>query len=202
MKIHRANLATCDHATGLVVVIDVLRAFTTAAFLFTKGVKEIILVSSVEEAVELHKKLPDTLLLGEINGIKITGFDLGNSPSEIMSKELTECRIIQRTTAGTQGVIRSTQSDLILVAALTNISATVRYIRQLSPSIITLVQTGFFPDEGGGMRTWRVPMPLRNCWPVIHQTGKSLRNVYGTLAQGCIMTVHGLIFLRGTWKWL
>ncbi|MGB8252244.1 MAG: 2-phosphosulfolactate phosphatase, partial [Anaerolineaceae bacterium] len=62
MKIARATLSTCSTAIDLVVAIDVLRAFTTAAYLFSKGVKEIILVADVEEAFDLRKKMPECLL--------------------------------------------------------------------------------------------------------------------------------------------
>ena len=37
MKIHYATLESCHDATGTVVVIDVLRAFTTAAYAFAAG---------------------------------------------------------------------------------------------------------------------------------------------------------------------
>jgi 2-phosphosulfolactate phosphatase len=150
VEILRAALASCSSATGLAVVIDVLRAFTTAGYLFSAGVDEIILASGVQEAFQLRKELPDCLLLGEIDGIKVQGFDLGNSPSEIMERNLTGKRVIQRTTAGTQGVVLASHASPILTAALTNLSATVGYIKKLSPPKVTLIQTGLFPDQGWG----------------------------------------------------
>ncbi len=150
MEILRSTLSSCDKATDLAVVIDVLRAFTTAAYLFNAGIKEIILVSGVQEAFDLRKDRPDCLLLGEIDGVKVQGFDLGNSPSEIVEKNLIGKRIIQRTTTGTQGVILASNAQTILTAALTNLSATVRYIKKLSPRKVTLIQTGLFPDKGWG----------------------------------------------------
>jgi 2-phosphosulfolactate phosphatase len=150
MNISRASLASCSTATDLVVAIDVLRAFTTAAYLFDKGVKEIILVSAVEEAFDLRKELPDCLILGEVNGAKVPGFDLSNSPSELMGKDLSGKRVIQRTTAGTQGVVLASNASTILTAALTNVSATARYIKELSSENVTLIQTGSHLEEGWG----------------------------------------------------
>lgn len=150
MEILRADLSTCHTATGFVVVIDVLRAFTTTSYLFGAGVEEIILVSGVDEAFRLHEKMPDHLLVGEDHGIKVPGFDFGNSPSEIVKSNLFGKRVIQRTSAGTQGVILASNASIILTAALTNISATARYINELSPGKVTLVQTGFLRAEGWG----------------------------------------------------
>jgi len=150
MHIGRATLATCSSATGLVVAIDVLRAFTTAGYLFEAGVSEIVLVSGVQEALQLKTELPGSLTLGEIDGIKVDAFDLGNSPSQLPSHGLAGRRIIQRTTAGTQGVVLATQAETILAAALTNASATARCIQKLAPPEVTLIQTGLFAGQDWG----------------------------------------------------
>ncbi|MHB0988706.1 MAG: 2-phosphosulfolactate phosphatase [Bellilinea sp.] len=150
MEIQRATNATCAMATDLVVAIDVLRAFTTSAYLFSMGVAEIFLVSGVQEAFSLREVMPDCLILGEVDGIKVPGFDLGNSPSRVVVNQVTGRRVIQRTTAGTQGVILAANAKTILTAGLINVSATAQYIRQLSPKNVTLIQTGFFPEEGWG----------------------------------------------------
>ena len=80
-KFYRATLETCSEATSTVVVIDVLRAFTCAAFAFAAGAKEIILVQEIAEAFALKQKMPNALLMGEVNSFPIEGFDYGNSPS-------------------------------------------------------------------------------------------------------------------------
>ena len=53
MEFEFLPLSGADNASGVVVVIDVVRAFTTAAFIFDAGAAEIILVSTVEEALAL-----------------------------------------------------------------------------------------------------------------------------------------------------
>lgn len=75
-------------AKGLCVVIDVLRAFTTAAFAFASGAKEIIFVSTPEEAFKKYRRDPSLLLMGEQEGQRIDGFHFENSPSEIQSAYL------------------------------------------------------------------------------------------------------------------
>lgn len=129
------------------MVIDVLRAFTTAAFAFAAGAESIILVSTVEQALEIRKKNPGHLLIGEIDGIPIEGFDFGNSPSLFDGLNLKGEHLVQRTTTGTQGVIKLKKTDEILAASLGNAGATVRYLKKVQPPVITLVTTGLI--EGG-----------------------------------------------------
>jgi len=71
------SLVESNLAEGVVVVVDVLRAFTTAAFAFSSGAKEIIPVSGIEEAKALKIALPGTLLMGEDRGMSLAGFDFG-----------------------------------------------------------------------------------------------------------------------------
>ena len=147
MKHHRISLDGCHAANGLVVVVDVLRAFTTAATAFGRKVEEILLVSTVEEAFELRARYPDYLLIGEVDGLPVDGFDLPNSPTALQNLNLSSKRLVQRTTAGTQGVVRAIGADRLLAASLCVASATCKYIKGLNPASVTFVETG---ARGGG----------------------------------------------------
>jgi 2-phosphosulfolactate phosphatase len=149
MNIHRATLQDCHNATGTVVVIDVLRAFTTAAYAFDAGAEEIILVSTVEQAFSLREQMPEALLMGEVDGLPIPSFDLSNSPAEIDDIDLTGRHLIQRTTSGTQGVVRSTQAETLLTSSLVCASATAGYIHETNPESLTFVITGRRPGGWG-----------------------------------------------------
>jgi 2-phosphosulfolactate phosphatase len=149
IEIRRATLDTCHEATGAVVVVDVLRAFTTAAYAFDRGAVEICLVSTVAEAFELRDRLPGCLLLGEVNGRPIEGFDLSNSPAATADLDLEGRRLIQRTTAGTQGVVRSTRADPLFVASLSVASATASAVARSAKGTVTFVETGVGHTGGG-----------------------------------------------------
>jgi hypothetical protein len=69
--------------TGAVVAVDVIRAFTTAAYAFAAGAKHIYLVDSVEEALAVKRAEPDVVLMGEDHGRRPPGFDFSNSPVAI-----------------------------------------------------------------------------------------------------------------------
>ena len=65
---------------GPVVAIDVLRAFTTAAYAFASGARAIYLVGSVPEALAFKARHPGVLAMGEDRGLRPDGFDFSNSP--------------------------------------------------------------------------------------------------------------------------
>ena len=148
MKFNYTNLETCHEATGLVVVIDVIRAFTNAAFAFSRGAKEIYPVSSVGEALQLKAQTPNLLACGEVGGLPPAGFDFGNSPSQTSLLDLNGRIIIQRTGAGTQGIARSICAETMIAASFVVAAQTVKYVRSLSPEEVTFVITGQTFDGG------------------------------------------------------
>jgi 2-phosphosulfolactate phosphatase len=149
LEIRRATLDTCLDQTGTVVVIDVIRAFTTAAFAFAAGARDIALVSSAAEAFALRKCTPGLLLMGEEGGRPIPGFDFGNSPAALVQQDLSGRRLVQRTSQGTQGVVRSRQAAVLLAASFVCATATTRYLRSSAPDALSFVITGaHIPGEG------------------------------------------------------
>lgn len=149
MKFHYTNLETCHEATGVVVVIDIIRAFTNAAFAFSRGAREIYPVSTVEEALKFKAEIPDSLACGEVGGLPPEGFDFGNSPTQTNELDLSRKVIVQRTGAGTQGIVRSVNATTMLAASFVVASATVKYICKLEPEIVTFVITGQIGDDRG-----------------------------------------------------
>ena len=93
--------------------------------------------------------MPDALLMGEADGLPIPGFDLSNSPAELVDKPLEGRHLIQRTTSGTQGVVRSIQAEPLLASSLVCAGATANFIQKLSPDSLTFVITGRRPGGWG-----------------------------------------------------
>lgn len=144
MEIRRLSLIPgAKNATGLAVIIDVFRAFTTAAYAFSNGATKILPVGSVEEALELRKLHPDWLLMGEEGGIKVEAFDYGNSPSEIKEVPLVGRTIVQRTSAGTQGIVNAVNASEVLPGSFVIADAIVDYIRARNPETVSLVAMGW-----------------------------------------------------------
>jgi len=142
MNFNYTSLETCHTARGVVLIVDVLRAFTTAAYAFSRGAKEIRLVSTVEDALELKSKIQSSKVMGEVGGFPPEGFDFGNSPTRILEQNLTDIILIQRTGAGTQGAVRSVNADVMLATSFVVAKATMDYVLKLQAEEITFVTTG------------------------------------------------------------
>lgn len=142
LKFHYTDLEDCHTARGVVIVIDVLRAFSTAAYAFSRGAKEILLVSTVDEALSLKSAIPHSKAMGEVGGLRPEGFDFGNSPTYIDQTDLSGITMIHRTSAGTQGVVRSQGAEVMLASSFVVASATARYVSNLAVPEVTFVITG------------------------------------------------------------
>lgn len=133
-------------ATGHAVIVDVFRAFTTAAFCIAAGAREIVLVADHEQALALKRDDPSLFLTGEIGGRAIPGFDVGNSPSEIEHLDLSGRRVVQRTSAGTQGVAAAGSAAAIMICSLVVVGATAAYLRKQADEV-TVVAMGHKGEE-------------------------------------------------------
>jgi 2-phosphosulfolactate phosphatase len=76
------------------------------------------MVATVKEALALRAADSGPICMGEVGGQAPPGFDYGNSPFEIATVDLRGRTIIQRTSAGTQGVVAATAGADRLYAVL------------------------------------------------------------------------------------
>jgi 2-phosphosulfolactate phosphatase len=147
VEIRFATLETCAAAEDAVVVIDVCRAFTTAAYALGAGAERILLAGTVEQALALREQNAGSLVMGEAGGLPAPGFDLWNSPVEVSQCDLRGRTVIQRTSAGTQGVVRSVRAAHLLAASFAVAGATARALQTLNPPRVTFVVTGAHADD-------------------------------------------------------
>lgn len=127
----------------VVVVIDVLRAFTLVPWLYHRGADRVVAVATRDEALGLRAShLPTALLAGEEGGRPYPDFDLGNSPSEARERDLSGAIVVHRTSAGTQGLDRTRGSGLVLAASLVTAGATARALAQRAPDRVSFIITG------------------------------------------------------------
>jgi 2-phosphosulfolactate phosphatase len=132
-----------DVDAEVVVVIDVLRAFTTAPWCFERGASAMYLADTPTDAIRArHAEQPAALLLTD--GPPARGFDLVNSPALIRDADLTGATVIQQTTNGTRGVYAALARPraLVLCSAFVTASATLRAIRRAQPGEVAFLVTG------------------------------------------------------------
>lgn len=130
-------------ARGTVVIVDVFRAFTTAAVAFSRGAAKIIMVAEPPKALAMKARGLGDLCVGEINGIPPEGFDFGNSPFEMAGADLEGKVIIQSTRAGTTGVTAATGASAVYAASFVVAKATARAILRDRPALVTIVAMGW-----------------------------------------------------------
>lgn len=142
-KVHKFyGIESAEYCTGWTVVIDVIRAFTTAAYCFDRGAQEIFLVRTADNAFALKKQNPEWLLIGESGGKKIEGFDFGNSPENVLQNDLTNKTVVLRSSSGTQGVCSAIRAEHIMLGSLVVATATVNYLKRKNTDQVSLLAMG------------------------------------------------------------
>ncbi len=129
-------------ARGITVVIDVFRAFSVEAYFFSEGAEKIIPVGDADLAYKLKEEHPEYILAGERHGKILPGFDVGNSPSELIKLDSKSKTVVHTTSAGTQGIANAKGADEILGASLVNARATAEYIKKSGAQVVSLVCMG------------------------------------------------------------
>ena len=126
-----------------VVVIDVLRATTSICYALRAGARAVVPVAEPGEAAELRSRLGTDLavLAGERDGVRIDGFNLGNSPLEFTREAVADKVVVMTTTNGTATFQRAGKARLVLSAALVNISRVVERVAE-EPNDLTIICAG------------------------------------------------------------
>ncbi|MFF3859465.1 2-phosphosulfolactate phosphatase [Streptomyces sp. NPDC002209] len=127
-------------APSVAVVVDVMRAFTVAAWAFGQGAEKIVLAESLDDALALKARHPDWVALKD--GPPAPGFDTVNSPGLLRSIDLGGRTVVQKTTAGTVGALAVKEASLVLCAGFVVAGATALLLRVRECDSVTFVVTG------------------------------------------------------------
>ena len=119
------------------IVVDVLRATSTIAQALAAGYERILCCAEIEEARALRSKLPDSLVGGERNAVRIDGFDVGASPREFL--EARAKTLILSTTNGTRAILTAaSHCDEVLLGSLLNLGAVAAAARERGKDVAIL----------------------------------------------------------------
>lgn len=112
-------------AADCYLVIDALRATTTIATLFARGLARLTAVSTLDAGRSLRSS--SVLLFGEQGGLRPEGFDYGNSPVEAAELDVRGRDAALVTSNGTVALCAVASRGATVAASLANLSAVARF---------------------------------------------------------------------------
>lgn len=175
-----------------VVVIDVLRSFTTAAIALDRGVEAIYPVANISTANILLRRIRNAITIGAVGGgDPIPGFDFGNSPSQLSNADLHGKVAILSTAAGVNGLQRFRQTQQIFASSLLCAKATALAIQASGAKEVCFVITGEWVDRDGDEDI--------ACADYIEALLRDKRPNPATYAQRVMDSDFGQRFTAGTW---
>jgi len=120
-----------------IVVVDVLRSCSTIATALMNGAVKIIPVETVEEATRLHETLApnSSLLCGEREGRKVSGFALGNSPREFTRKKVNGATLIFASTNASPLMAGPLAGREQILLGYVNLSAVAKMVAQVDADV-------------------------------------------------------------------
>lgn len=129
-------------AADKIVVIDVIRGFTTAAAALNAGAARVLCVSTAADALAVARAHPGAMLAGEQAGLPPAGFELGNSPRDALAYCHAGSVVVLLTQNGTRALVRAKRAPTLVAAAAVNVSATAAWLRrQTQPGAVQIVCT-------------------------------------------------------------
>jgi 2-phosphosulfolactate phosphatase len=120
----------------IVVVIDVLRATSAICAAFDNGIKAIVPVPTVEEALEYKKK--GWLAGAERKGQIVEGFDFGNSPFSYMKEEFRNQEVVLTTTNGTKSLDVAKDAEVVVVGSFLNMDVLSKWLSEQNKNVLCL----------------------------------------------------------------
>jgi 2-phosphosulfolactate phosphatase len=127
-----------DIKDKIVVVIDVFRATTSICVALESQFKSIITTLKIEDAIKLKKE--HNLIAGERDGNKLEGFDIGNSPSEIINYKNSIDEIVLTSTNGTKCIelAYNNFAKEIWIGSLNNVGSIAEKLNKTPENVVFL----------------------------------------------------------------
>ena len=123
----------------IVVIIDVLRATSVMITALANGAKAVYPYKDIESVLENSKKSKSFVLGGERKGLKIEGFDFGNSPLEYTKEAVSGKDMFMTTSNGTRAIENSANgSKKLFIAAFLNVESVAKKILEENDDIVII----------------------------------------------------------------
>jgi 2-phosphosulfolactate phosphatase len=153
MRFSRLFLNRSQHPSTeaeTVVVIDVLRSFTTTAVALAQGALAVYPVEDTASVKSICTTLDDAVSVGAFaGGAPVPGFDFGNSPSALANVAMNGRNVVISTAAGVRGLHLFSKAAHLYAVSLVCAKATVDAIRKSGDENVCFVVTGEWSDRDG-----------------------------------------------------
>lgn len=124
---------------SVVVIIDVVRAFTTAAVALGRGASGVVLAGDREQALRARSRHPRAIAITD--GPPDPDFDGVNSPVLMDDGDVAGRTVVMVTANGTRGALAAQGAGVLVCASYVVAGATARYLRAVGGDV-TFVATG------------------------------------------------------------
>ena len=147
MKLNLTTFPTYKHVNKTdfykktAIVIDVLRASSTITAALDNGCKDIVPVKKIGDAFAAKNAIKDgkpVFLGGEREGVKLSGYDFGNSPLEYSESLIRGSHVVLCTTNGTQAIAKAEYCDTMFIGCINNASAVAKAAAEEQKDVIIL----------------------------------------------------------------
>jgi 2-phosphosulfolactate phosphatase len=119
------------------VVVDVLRATSTIAQALAAGYDRILCCAEIDDALALRREIPDSIVGGERNAVRIEGFEVGASPREFLEPRAPT--LILSTTNGTRAILAAASRCVeVVLGSLLNLGAVSSAVRERGEDVAIL----------------------------------------------------------------
>ncbi|AEX85478.1 phosphosulfolactate phosphohydrolase-like enzyme [Marinitoga piezophila KA3] len=125
-------------------VVDTLRASTTMATLISVGAESVSITDDPDTAIQIKNMDNNVVLVGERGGLKITGFDFSNSPTEILrnANQVKDKKVILCTTNGSKAFLKANDMGITISLSLINLKSAIQYVLSKKIDDIGIVCSG------------------------------------------------------------
>jgi 2-phosphosulfolactate phosphatase len=192
---------------AVAIVVDALRASATITCLLHQGAAEVLVVKEVSEAYAYREAHPDMLLVGERGGLKVDGFDFGNSPTDIRRADVRGKRVAFTSTTGAQRLVDCLGASAIIVGTTINASAVARQVSAMTQAAsvpVVIIPAGLATDPsvvaeedwlGATTLAAHLDLPLHQASEQPFQQYQQLIRSAGLL-EGFLQSSHGQKLVR------
>ena len=186
-------------ADWVIVAVDVIRATTTAITAVATG-RRCFPTPTIEAAIALAQEFEDPVLAGESSGAIPAGFEMDNSPAQVISRTDTHRPLVLVSSSGTKVIHEAAGCEATYLSCFRTHSVLAAYLAERHPrvAIIGAGSKGEFREEDQICCAWiAAGLMNRGYQPENPRTASIVRRWREAPAKACLCS-HSVDFLKRT----